>query len=265
MFGGVTGLAGQFAAEGPAGMLDAFERAATRVGLAVFVVHVDATPPTVVYASELLEAFVGRPTAELVGRPPWELVARDERERVRELIASRGPGAPPITVHFETERPDGSRREVEVGVARVSVTGAELAVCYFRDVTDERRAIQALRASEARFRSLVEHAPDGIVIVQRGRIALANPVAVQMFGFSDLALVQGRLLGDLLPPEDAARAAERIARISMGENLGPSEYGVLADPNRVVEVHAIPGEHEGSSAIIAFAASMRGAASLWAT
>jgi len=248
----VTGFAQHLDATARASLFDAFERAATRVGIAVFVVHVDAAPPTIVYASDALTTFVGRPAADFVGRPPWELVATEQRGRVREIIASRGPGAPPITLEFETERPDGSRRAIEVGVARITTADAELAVCYFRDVTEALRANQALRQSEARFRSLVENAPDGVVIVQQGRVALANPVAVGMFGASDFAQVQGRLLSDFLPPSDAARAAERIARIQGGTELGPSEYRLLADDERVVEVHAIPTEHDGQPAILAF-------------
>ena len=121
-----------------AALLDAFERAATRVGLALFVVHVDAALPTIVYASELLGRFVGRPTEDLVGHPPWELVAAPRTAQVRELIASRGPGAPPITPR-SIRSPTVDRREMEVGVARVTTVGAEFAVCYFRDTTDERQ------------------------------------------------------------------------------------------------------------------------------
>jgi PAS domain S-box-containing protein len=177
-------------AVGRANLFEAVERAARQVGLAMFVVDVHASPPTIAYASELLAHLVGRRRDDIVGRPAWELVAPEEQDRVREVIASRGPGAPPLSMEVEILRPDGSRRSIEVGVARVAMAAAERAVCYFRDATEERAAVGALRRSEARFRSLVEKAPDGVVIVVRGRVVLMNAAAARMLGAAER--VRGR-------------------------------------------------------------------------
>jgi PAS domain S-box-containing protein len=243
-------LVGHLGAVDRASLFDAFERAATRVGLALFVVHVDAAQPVVVYASELLAEFVGRPTSEVVGRPPWELVAPAQRDRVRDTIASRGRGAPPITLEYEIERPDGTQRKIEVGVARISSAAAELAVCYFRDTTGEHEALAASQRSEARFQSLIEHAPDGVVILQHGRIVLANPAAVQMFGEPDFDAVRGRLLSDYLPPAEAARAADRIAALYAGATITSSEYRLLN--GFVGEVQSTLYEYDDKPAILTF-------------
>jgi PAS domain S-box-containing protein len=231
-------------------LFDAVERAAAQVGLAVFVVHVDAAPPVVVYASELLARVVGRPVDELIGRPPWELIASEDRSRVRDVIASRGPGAPPLYQEVEIERPDGVRRSIEVGVARITTEDAELAVCYFRDVTDERETIGALRRSEDRFRRLIENAPDGVAILVRGRIEHMNRVAAGMLGGTPDS-VRGTLIGDHLSPADAARARDRMNQVQAGAVLGPSEYTIVAH-DRTVEVHSIPCDWEGTPGILAF-------------
>src|SRR5688500_18980771 len=94
----VLELDGPLGAVDRARLFDAFESAATRVGLAVFIVHVNASPPLVIYASDLLAELVGKPVSELVGKPPWQLVAPASRDAVRNTIASRGPGAPPLTL-----------------------------------------------------------------------------------------------------------------------------------------------------------------------
>ncbi|HSD86250.1 MAG TPA: PAS domain S-box protein [Kofleriaceae bacterium] len=244
-------LVGHLGAVDRASLFDSLERAATRVGLALFVVHIDAAPPVVLYGSELLAEFVGRPVKDLVGRPPWELVAPSQQARVRETIASRGPGAQPITMQFEIERPDGTRREIEVGVARITTSGAELAVCYFRDNTDERAVGTALRRSEARFRSLIENAPDGVVILQQGRFVLANPAAVRMFAVPDFEAVRGRQLIDFLPPSEAARAAERITQLYAGMPGQSAEYRLIPN-NLVVEVHSVLCEYDDKPAILSF-------------
>jgi len=247
----VTDLAGHLGAVDKASLFDAVDRAATRVGLALFVVHVDASPPTVIYASELLAEFVGRPTGELVGRPPWELVVPAQQDGVRETIASRGAGAPPLTLEMKVERPDGTRRDIEVGVARITTSGAELAVCYFRDNTDERQAVAALRRSEALFRSLFENAPDGVALLQHGRMVLANPVAARMLGMPDAESLRGRMLADFMPASEAARAAERIGMILKGALVPSSEYRVNAN-DRVVEVHSVLCEYDDNPAVLSF-------------
>ncbi len=68
-----------------------------------------------------------------------------------------------------------------------------------RDVTEGKRAEEAMRASEARFRGLLELAPDAIVIVEPdGRIVLANSQAQQLFGYGPEELL-GQHVEILLP------------------------------------------------------------------
>jgi PAS domain S-box-containing protein len=240
-------------AEAERALFAAVDRAASQIGVAVGVVRVDVQPWLVLHASEMFERSFGRPASEILDKPPWEMLVPEDRERVRALAASRGPGAPPITIEGTVVRADGMRRSIEVGVARMTTPSAELAVCFLRDVTDERAAIDGLRQSETRFRSLIESAPDGVVILQRGRIALANPVAARLLANATPDELHGRFVAEFLPPEDAARAAERVARIVAGEMLGASEYRVNVDRERSVEIHSIPVQWEGGPALLAFA------------
>ena len=231
----------------------AIEQAAARLGIGVFVVRVDVTPPRLLFASEGLAILLGRPAAEILGSAPWEFLTPEKQRAMRELLASRGPDAPPIAVETEVARPDGTHRPVECGVARISTDGVVLTVGYVRDVTTERQTIGALARSEARFRSMIENAPDGVVIVRAGAIAHANPIGARLLGAPDADSVVGQPLASFLPPADAARAAERIGRVMRGEHVGPSEYRVLAETDRVVEIKSIQCEWDGGPALLAFA------------
>jgi PAS domain S-box-containing protein len=65
-------------------------------------------------------------------------------------------------------------------------------VCVSRDVLAQRLAAEEVRASEVRFRSLVEQMPIGVLYQDSlGRIIMSNPAARQMTGLSDDAVTIG--------------------------------------------------------------------------
>jgi two-component system, cell cycle sensor histidine kinase and response regulator CckA len=66
-----------------------------------------------------------------------------------------------------------------------------------RDVTDSRRAHEALSQSEARTRLLIEASPIGIMIAQKGVYANVNPAFVSMFGYDSPEEVLDREVEDL--------------------------------------------------------------------
>ena len=59
------------------------------------------------------------------------------------------------------------------------------------EIAERRRAEQAVRESEAKFRELIEHASDGIFVTDaQGNFKLVNPRFCEMLGYSEDALLR---------------------------------------------------------------------------
>jgi len=95
------------------------------------------------------------------------------------------------------------------------------AIITSEDITDRKRAEEALRESEEKYRTLVDHANEAIFIAQDGVIKFANPSTLS-FGYSaeELARIP---FADLIHPEDREMVVERYRRRIQGEEV-PSTY-----------------------------------------
>jgi PAS domain S-box-containing protein len=89
-----------------------------------------------------------------------------------------------------------------------------------RELVDSK---EALRASEARFRSVVEGSMQGIIIQQEGRIVYANPAMARLFGFADPAEMIGlNPFEDLIADADLDVFRARTAAAYRGKQVGPT-------------------------------------------
>jgi diguanylate cyclase (GGDEF)-like protein/PAS domain S-box-containing protein len=87
-----------------------------------------------------------------------------------------------------------------------------------QDITDTRLAEAELRASEERYRSLVELSPDAIGVASpEGRILYLNPAAAQLLGTDHPEFLVGRTVSEVLHPESFDINRERMARLGRGE------------------------------------------------
>src|SRR5580698_8973691 len=97
--------------------------------------------------------------------------------------------------------------------SRNSCRSWAIAVLCLRDITDRREAERQLRESELRYRMLVDHAPEAILVMDMdaGRYIDANAAAERLFGMDSARLRQLSPL-DLSPEfqPDGAPSAERV-------------------------------------------------------
>jgi len=173
-------------------------------------------------ATELL----GRPRTELVGRFASEVL---EDPAIQEAVkhATDGQEVPEHQVLFAR---GGDIRSLTISTSVMRNRREELIalVCVIRDVTERERAAAALRDSEARYRNLVEGAPDVIfsVSLEDGTLLSLNPAFERITGWSCDEWV-GKQFLSLVHPDDRAAALEAVDREARGETPEPYELRIL--------------------------------------
>ncbi len=109
------------------------------------------------------------------------------------------------------------------GYPFVDVDGTEMVLALGIDISDYKRAREELERSQERYRVLVEHANEAIVVVQDGLLRFANSKAVELGGYRTLDEVPGRQFARLIHPEDLQKVL-RTHRERMKGSREPAVY-----------------------------------------
>ncbi|MDH5505629.1 MAG: PAS domain S-box protein [Anaerolineae bacterium] len=104
------------------------------------------------------------------------------------------------------------------------------------------QAEQALRESEARYRSLVEVSPDTIVVYSAGKIVYINQTGVKLAGAENVEGLIGKEIMDFIHPDFKEIAMERSRQLhELQINIPPLEEKLVRLDGSVVDVEIIGG------------------------
>jgi PAS domain S-box-containing protein len=120
------------------------------------------------------------------------------------------------------------------------------------DITDARRAREALGESEERYRILVEQSPDNVIVIQGETIVFANAIAARAVGAEDPGEIIGRPMTDFCTPEWIEQARRRIAAaIADGQPLKATtaDFRRLDGSKFAVEMVTAPLTWRGQPAV----------------
>lgn len=146
------------------------------------------------------ERIYGWNEQEVINRPlPTVPTDREEDYRRDHESASRGF----IFDGLETRRrrKDGALIDVSISTAPLRSARGEITsvVALVTDITERKRAEEALRESEDRFRTVAETASDAIIMIdEASKIIFINPAAETIFGYA-VEEMRGKPLTMLMP------------------------------------------------------------------
>ncbi|MDQ3308883.1 MAG: PAS domain S-box protein, partial [Gemmatimonadota bacterium] len=177
---------------------------------------------TVLEVNDLTLRFAGVSRAEVVGRPLWEASwwgrSPDAQDRLKAAIREAAGGRLmryEVDLHGRGELMvtlDFSLRPVKDDFGRVVFLVPE-----GRDITERKSAEEELRATEARFRTLVEQSLVGIYIVEQGRPLYVNPKVAEIFGYTPVEMTSASSMLDFVVEEDRELVAENLSAFLSGD------------------------------------------------
>lgn len=134
-----------------------------------------------------LDLFAATDASEVVGRPISDFAHESSHDLLNSRIEEIAAGHRTSPMPFRVVGLDGHERRVEASSVPITYAGEPAGITVLRNVTDQWLAEQSLKESEARYRAIVEHAPESIVVVDldTGRFIDGNSNAEQLFGLND--------------------------------------------------------------------------------
>jgi len=125
---------------------------------------------------------------------------------------------------------------------------------FIQDISDRKKAEEALRESEEKYRLLVENAKDAIFVTQDNRIKFMNPTAYRFLGYSKDEMLKASFI-DFIHPDDRERMFNRYVKRIKGEKLSDAiSFRVLSKQGEEIHVNlnAVLITWEGEPAVLNF-------------
>ncbi|MGA9048761.1 MAG: PAS domain S-box protein [Dehalococcoidia bacterium] len=210
----------------------------------------------IVYVSPHVESALGYTVAEVLNSwrnyvtdNPMNLAAYEKTQ----MALTTGEKQLPYLQEFMHR--DGTKRLAEINESPLKNYKGEVIgiVGAARDMTERKKAEEALKKSEEKFRILSEKSITGIYIIQDAKMAYVNPSLASMFGYSPEEITGKLSLVDLIHPDDIQAVMERLQNRLAGEiEHGSIVYKAVKKDGATIhiEVYGMLIEYQGRPAVM---------------
>ncbi len=177
------------------------------------------------FVNEAFCRFHGKRSGELIGTNFFQTLSEEDAAVPLSYINSLPPEEPVVSFDHRLHGPDKLEVWHQYRVRRLFGEKGETREfqAVIQDVTQRKQSEQALRASEEKYRSLIDHIPDVVWTADSNReLIYISSNAVNVLGYSSEELLeQGRQIRmDRIHPDDVARVGQAYQRLfSEGETF----------------------------------------------
>ena len=228
----------------------------------------------ILHANLAAATLLGATRSALIRQPISRFICRADQDTWylhRKLLAQSGQAQ---TLELRLARQDGALVWVQVATSTVSDAantvantvanaianpvanpnaGAPVMLVALTDVSNRKLMEAAMRASEERYRALVEWSPVAMLVHRASRIVFSNPAALKMLGARTAAELDGKPLLDRIHPAshaDVLAAAKQLANPGAAAPLCALRCITLDGTVIDVQAQSIATSYEGELATI---------------
>ena len=220
------------------------ENTSDLVSLATFSLN-----PTFTYISPSHKSVLGYTSDDLLGKPFFDFIhPKDKRNLLsllkkyisatgKELLTGKTAELSE-TIEYRVRDKSGNLRYLE---STTNLMGKEI-LAVSRDITDRKKAEEALHESEAKYSTLVEQAQDVILIIQDNVFKFVNSSIEKISGYTKKEII-GKPFINFIAPESKKLVAERYIARMAGTKI-PSFYGakILCKDGTIKDVEISAGK-----------------------
>jgi PAS domain S-box-containing protein len=192
------------------------------------------------FVNEAFCRFHGKSSGALIGTNFFQTLSKEDAAVPLSYINSLPPDEPLVSFDHRLHAPDKLVVWHQYRIRRLFQEKGDTREfqAVIQDITQRKQSEQDLRASEEKYRSLIDHIPDVVWTANANRdLIYISGNAVKVLGYGSEELLGGQLWLDRIHPEDAARVEQAYQKLfSEGENFDV-EYRICRKDGEWIWLH----------------------------
>ena len=206
-----------------------------------------STEGNILDVNKIALRVLGYTEDELIGKPLiTTLYAPGSRQKAEELFRIWRETGKLETQELKIITKEGVERIVLLSAGAVRSADGEVlySISMQRDITERKRAEEALRLSEQNFRDSIENSPLGIRIASEdGKTLYVNRSLLSIYGYGSLEELEAVPRKQLYTPESYAEHRERVEKRKRGELIPPNyEVSIVRRDGQMRDLSVSRGE-----------------------
>ena len=195
------------------------------------------------FVNEAFCRFHGKRSDELIGTNFFQTLSKEDAAVPLSYINSLPPDEPVVSFDHRLHGPNKLVVWHQYRVRRLfqgkGPTGAGREFqAVIQDITQRKQSEQALRASEEKYRSLIDHIPDVVWTADANRdLIYISGNAVKVLGYSAEEFLGGQMWLDRIHPEDAVRVGQAYQKLFSDGEKFDVEYRICRKDGGWIWLH----------------------------
>ncbi|PCJ85990.1 MAG: hypothetical protein COA57_06895 [Flavobacteriales bacterium] len=174
----------------------------------------------IVESNETFAKMFGYSRKQIIQMTTKELTTKESAKKIIKYAKEKYEGVYELT----GVKKNGEKFELEASAKNTKYKGKNARIIAFRDITERKKAEEALRESEEKYRKLVETIPSGLEHIDtKGKILYASPSLHKIYEYEDGELIGKEVFDMLASDEHRKKFRKKLAKVKKGTSV-PKPY-----------------------------------------